>query len=113
MEHRITVDGIETYGRLTGWSEITSIALVREPAVVHDGIVVAQSYVLVLVELVTGDFFEIPQDGPGWNRVLDGLPKHRELRVAGLDDVIAAGEPGETLLWQQTAVGEEVRGGGG
>lgn len=100
MDHRIIAAGVETYGTLTPWSEITSITLVREPAVAQNEITIAQSYRLILVELVTGEFIEIPDDSPNWNRIVEDLSKHRELWVADLDDVIAAGEPGETLLWQ-------------
>ncbi|MCR8945599.1 hypothetical protein NW249_26180 [Streptomyces sp. OUCMDZ-4982] len=103
MDHRIIAAGIETCGALTRWSDITSITLVREPEVTHEGMAISQGYWRIVIDLTTGDFIEIPQYSPSWNQVLHGLPKHRTLRVADLDDVIAAGEPGATLLWQRSA----------
>lgn len=98
MDHRVNAAGIETYGALSPWSDIASITLVREPEVTQNEITIA---------LRAGPrrprherLHRDPQDSPSWNQVLDGVPKHLELRVADLDDVIAAGEPGEMLLWQ-------------
>lgn len=100
MDHRIVAAGVETYGTLTPWSEITSITLMHEPAMIQNEITIAQSYRLILVELVTGEFIEIPDNSPSGNRVMEDLSNHRELRVVDFDDVIAAGGTGKTLLWR-------------
>ncbi|MFF0505157.1 hypothetical protein ACFYUH_16365 [Streptomyces fimicarius] len=75
----------------------------REPEVPHEGMTISQGYWRIVIDLTTCDFIEIPQYSPSWNQVLNGLPKYRALRVAGLDDALAAGEPGATLLWQRSA----------
>lgn len=102
MDRRVTSAGIETEGTLTPWSEITSISLVREPAVAYGGTTIAESRCLVEIELVTGDFVEIPEGDPSWRAFIDELPRYRALVIDDLAGVVADGEPGETLLWRRS-----------
>lgn len=102
MDSRVTSSGVEVYGSLTPWSEISSITLVREPAVAHAGTAIPESYWLIVIEFVTGDFVEIPEGDPSWRAFIDELPGRRALLIDDLDALVADGEPGETLLWQRS-----------
>lgn len=99
MEHRITADGIETFGVLTPWSGVRAIVLSREPAVTIGDVTVAAGYHQIVVELVSGDFLEIVEGSPSWQTVIEWLPIHRALLVEDVTALIASDAPGDTVLW--------------
>lgn len=100
MDHSITNHGVETFGVLTPWSEITAITLVRERDVVHEGVTITQAHWMIVVDLATGDFLEITEKSPVWRAVLDGLQQHCILLVDDLAGLIAEGCASETILWR-------------
>ncbi len=100
MDHSITTRGVETFGVLTPWSEITAIALIREEDVVHAGATIARAHWMIMVELATGDFLEITEENPSWSRVVAGLQQYCALLVDDLTGLIAHGHGGETILWR-------------
>lgn len=96
----IVADGIVTFGVLTPWSDIRSVVLAREPAVVVGDTTVSVAYWQVAVELVTADFIEIPENSPSWLHVVEKLPLHLPLLVDDIAARIAADGTEDVVLWR-------------
>jgi len=99
-EYRIIAEGIVTFGILTPWSDVRSVVLAREPGVTVGGLTVAESYLQIIVELMNGDFLEIPEGSPSWDSVVDHLPIHRPLRVPDLPALLATDGVEDAVLWR-------------
>ncbi|WP_162903805.1 hypothetical protein [Leucobacter sp. wl10] len=83
--------------RVTPWPEITSIRLVREPDVVPGGVTITPSQQIVLIDLTTGGFLEVPEDCPDRGAVLEGLRRHRDLLIDDLAELMASDAESRTV----------------
>lgn len=101
MDCAIVSDGIEVFGVLTPWSDVRSVVLAHESAMVVGDAVVSEAYSQIVVELVTGDMIEIPESSPGWSHAVEQLPLHLSLLVDDIAGRIAAAAADDVVLWHR------------